>query len=107
MDVLRLSSRCPVAFLAATRPQRVQGFQNIRRNNKSRKALSICAEASSSSPLEGLINGITVFLNNSPINAGKKALAIAQAGDYDVVATKAKLDKLIADNPVRESTCSF
>jgi hypothetical protein len=61
------------------------------------------AETTSSSPFEGFINGITVFLNNSPLNAGKKALAVAQAGQYDEAAVKAKVDKLIADNPVRHN----
>jgi hypothetical protein len=49
---------------------------------------------------ENLINSLTVALKNSPINEGKKALAMAQAGNYDQVAVKAKLDKYIADNAV-------
>jgi hypothetical protein len=49
---------------------------------------------------ENLINTLTVALKNSPINEGKKALAMAQAGNYDQVAVKAKLDNYIADNAV-------
>lgn len=42
----------------------------------------------------------TVLTSNSPLNEGKKALVRALAGDYDVDATKAKLDNLIADNSI-------
>lgn len=73
----------------------------LKRNHRGRKSLPVSADAAASNPLEGVINGITVFLNNSPLNAGKKALAIAQAGNYDAVATKAKLDNLIAENRVQ------
>ena len=59
--------------------------------------ISCCA---SSSPLEGVINAVTVALRNSPINAGKKALAKAQAGEYDAPAVRAKVEALIADNAV-------
>lgn len=52
---------------------------------------------------ENLINSLTVALKNSPINEGKKALALAQAGNYDQVAVKAKLDKYIADTSVSSS----
>jgi hypothetical protein len=41
-----------------------------------------------------------VALKNSPLNAGKKALAKAQAGEYDAAATRAKIQGLIADNKV-------
>ncbi|KAL4439897.1 hypothetical protein ABPG75_002898 [Micractinium tetrahymenae] len=47
---------------------------------------------------EDLINKLTVAIKQSPLNAGKVALAVAQAGDYDQAATKAKVDQLIADN---------
>lgn len=41
----------------------------------------LCVRAQADpSPVEKLINTVTVALKNSPINAGKKALAIAQAG---------------------------
>ena len=36
----------------------------------------------------------------TPPTPGKKALAIAQAGDYDVAAVKARVDAAIADNAV-------
>jgi hypothetical protein len=52
------------------------------------------------SGFEGFINQLSVAIKNSPLNQGKKALAIAQAGDYDVEATKALMDKYIADNDV-------
>lgn len=41
-----------------------------------------------------------VALKNSPINAGKKALAKAQAGEYDAAATRAKIEQYIKDNKV-------
>jgi hypothetical protein len=49
---------------------------------------------------EGFINQISVAVKNSPLNSGKKALAIAQAGNYNVEETKALLDKYIAENDV-------
>jgi hypothetical protein len=41
-----------------------------------------------------------VALKNSPLNQGKKALAKAQAGDYDAAATRAKIEQYIKDNKV-------
>jgi len=58
----------------------------------------------------GFINSLTVALKNSPINEGKKKLAIMQAGSYDEAAVKAKLDAYIKDNAVvvfSWSTCPF
>jgi hypothetical protein len=49
-----------------------------------------------------VINAITVALKNSPLNAGKKALAIAQGGGQETAeAYVAKVDALIAKNKVR------
>lgn len=42
-----------------------------------------------------------VAIKQSPLNKGKVALAVAQAGEYDQAATKATVDQLIADNAVR------
>jgi len=41
-----------------------------------------------------------VLLKNSPLNQGKKALAKAQAGDYDQAAVRAKIEGLLKDNKV-------
>lgn len=41
-----------------------------------------------------------VALKNSPLNAGKKALAKAQAGEYDAAATRSKIEGYIRDNKV-------
>eukprot|EP01025_Chloroclados_australasicus_P035209 TRINITY_DN3591_c1_g1_i1.p2 TRINITY_DN3591_c1_g1~~TRINITY_DN3591_c1_g1_i1.p2 ORF type:complete len:262 (+),score=25.07 TRINITY_DN3591_c1_g1_i1:104-787(+) len=60
--------------------------------------------------VEGLINSLTQAIANSPINEYKIKLAKFQAGSYDEVAVKAKVDKYIADNPVTMfsfSTCPF
>lgn len=43
---------------------------------------------------------LQVALKNSPLNAGKKALAKAQAGEYDAAATRAKIEQYIKDNKV-------
>lgn len=51
-------------------------------------------------PFEDAINSLTVALKNSPLNQGKKALAKAQAGDYDAAATRAKIEQYIKDNKV-------
>jgi glutaredoxin 3 len=47
-----------------------------------------------------LINAVTVALTNSPINEGKKALAKAQAGEYDGAAWEAKIKAEIEGTPV-------
>merc|ERR1719201_1114660 len=39
-------------------------------------------------------------LTNSPLNEGKKALVRKLAGEYDAVAVRAKLEGLIANEPV-------
>ncbi|KAI3433356.1 hypothetical protein D9Q98_003174 [Chlorella vulgaris] len=66
-----------------------------------RRAVVVRSE-SKQNPLfpESLINSISVAVKKSPLNAGKKALAIAQAGQYDEAATRAKIDAWIANNPV-------
>lgn len=40
------------------------------------------------------------------VNEGKAKAAVAAAGDYDAAATKAQVQKYIADNPVSE-VCSL
>ena len=82
-------------------------------------ALALCAATSAfqapvSQPARGLVrhaedptkvwyadlaNGVQNLLQNSPLNEGKKAVVKMMAGGYDVQATNAKLDELIA-NPV-------
>ena len=60
--------------------------------------------------VEGLINNLTVAIQSSPLAEGKKALAVAQAGSYDEASVKAKMEAMIADNPVMIfsfSTCPF
>eukprot|EP00775_Hariotina_reticulata_P004876 gene4876-5121_t len=44
--------------------------------------------------------GSSMLLKNSPLNQGKKALAKAQAGDYDQAAVRAKIEGMINDNKV-------
>ena len=46
-----------------------------------------------------IANTVQNLLTNSPLNEGKKAVVKMMAGGYDVAATNAKLDELIA-NPV-------
>ena len=47
-----------------------------------------------------LANGVQNLLQNSPLNEGKKAVVRALAGPYDAAAVGAKLDALIAEEPV-------
>ena len=64
----------------------------------------------SSSFVENLINGLTVAIQSSPLSEGKKRMAIAQAGQYDEKAVKARMEQYIADNKVMIfsfSTCPF
>ena len=48
----------------------------------------------------GVADVVQNFLTNSPLNEGKKALVKSLAGDYDVEATRAKLNGLIDNEPV-------
>ena len=48
----------------------------------------------------GVADVVQNFLTNSPLNEGKKALVKSLAGDYDVEATRAKLNGLINNEPV-------
>ena len=48
----------------------------------------------------GLADSLQNLITNSPINEGKKALVRALAGDYDVAEIQAKLNGLIASEPV-------
>lgn len=106
-----LPARCAVvAFQPAALSRSLHVLSRTVADRRNRKPFRVCADAATSNPLETVINGITVLLKNSPLNAGKKALAIAQAGDYDVQGTKAKLDQLIAENPVMPAlapACNF
>ncbi|GAB4819097.1 hypothetical protein N2152v2_006143 [Parachlorella kessleri] len=48
----------------------------------------------------GLGEQLAGFAKKLDLNEGKKMFTISLAGDYDQGATKSKIDKLIADNPV-------
>ena len=48
----------------------------------------------------GVADVVQSLLTNSPLNEGKKALVKSLAGDYDVEATRAKLNGLIDNEPV-------
>lgn len=45
-------------------------------------------------------SSLTSFINQSPLNEGKKQLAIRQAGDYDAAAIRAQISTLVNDNGV-------
>mmetsp|Transcript_25316 Transcript_25316/g.76032 ORF Transcript_25316/g.76032 Transcript_25316/m.76032 type:complete len:97 (+) Transcript_25316:186-476(+) len=47
-----------------------------------------------------IANAVQNLLTNSPLNEGKKALVKALAGPYDAARVGARLDGLIADEPV-------
>ena len=47
-----------------------------------------------------IANTVQNLLTNSPLNEGKKAVVKMLAGPYDEVAVRAKLEGLIADEPV-------
>jgi glutaredoxin 3 len=74
-------------------------LQGLRRHSR---AVAVRAEKDKPSSFfpEAFVNAITVAVKNSPLNAGKLALAKAQAGQYDEAAVKAKIQNLIKDNPV-------
>lgn len=67
-------------------------------------------ENGSSSLMEKMINGLTVAIQSSPLAQGKVRLAIAQAGEYDEEAVKARMERYISENKVMVfsfSTCPF
>ncbi|BDA48106.1 probable Glutaredoxin at C-terminar half [Coccomyxa sp. Obi] len=87
----------PQSFPTHSRP-----FSNIRSNSRSRR-LAVRADAGNSGGAfpENLINQLSVAVTNfSPANAVKKAIAAAQAGQYDEAAIGGKVDAYIKDNPV-------
>ena len=47
-----------------------------------------------------IANTVQNLLTNSPLNEGKKAVVKMMAGPYDAKAVGARLDSLIADEPV-------
>ncbi|KAJ8614106.1 hypothetical protein CTAYLR_004629 [Chrysophaeum taylorii] len=47
-------------------------------------------------------NAVQNVLTNSPLNEGKKALVKLLAGPYDQAATRARLEKLIADENAKQ-----
>lgn len=68
------------------------------------------AEDPTAKPMVQAINSLTVAINTSPIARFKIGLAKLQAGKYDAVETNAKIDNLIAGNPVcvfSFTTCPF
>eukprot|EP01026_Neomeris_dumetosa_P030970 TRINITY_DN2463_c0_g1_i1.p3 TRINITY_DN2463_c0_g1~~TRINITY_DN2463_c0_g1_i1.p3 ORF type:complete len:228 (-),score=28.34 TRINITY_DN2463_c0_g1_i1:349-1032(-) len=67
------------------------------RQIRSRSSLKVFSQGGF---MEGLVNSVTKAIANSPLNEYKIKLAKFQAGDYDEAATKAQVDKYIADNPV-------
>jgi glutaredoxin 3 len=70
----------------------------------------VAVKAEPTFPGEKLINRISVGVTNSFLNDGKIMLAKAQAGDYDEVAMKAKLEAYIKEDAVvvfSWTTCPF
>ena len=55
---------------------------------------------STAGPLGGLIDAISKAVQNSPLAAGKLALAESQAAGYDPALAAAKVDELVAENAV-------
>lgn len=97
-----------IGDVLASRPQHcVAHFRpfSLRCRNKNRsRALRVAAENSGGSFPENIINQISVAVTNfSPANAVKKAIAAAQAGQYDEAEISGKVDAYIKDNPVRGS----
>ncbi|WIA15661.1 hypothetical protein OEZ85_002287 [Tetradesmus obliquus] len=90
------ATRAPVQRQAAAHFTSVPRI-NIRQPARTQQ---IARAQGSNNPVEGAINWLTVALKNSPINEGKKALAKAQAGEYDEKAVRGKIEGLIKDNKV-------
>lgn len=83
----QLTQARPAAFPAGLQRRAFSG-------SRARRSLAVRAGLG-----ENIINSISVALKQSPLNQGKMALAISQAGDYDQAATRAKIEGLIASNP--------
>jgi len=54
-----------------------------------------------------IADGIQNFLTNSPLNEAKLALVRSLAGEYDVDATKTKLNNLISGTDSNNKVCMF
>lgn len=99
-------ARVGVCDLLLSRPQctvaHPKPFKTFNCRVKSRSlAVRVAAEKSGGAFPENIINQISVAVTNfSPANAVKKAIASAQAGQYDEAAISGKVDAYIRDNPV-------
>ena len=85
----------------------VRGFQA---SPVTRPSKSLCASSDGDDFLKSLAKGIGLDFGKNPLVEGKKALVKSQAGDYDKVEVRAKLDSHIAENPVAMlsfTTCPF
>ena len=58
-------------------------------------------------PVEKVINALSVFVNTSPINEGKKRFTIGLAGQYDAESTKNFVEQSIRNNKVHMHICSL
>lgn len=58
-------------------------------------------------PVEKVINALSVFVNTSPINEGKKRFTIGLAGQYDTESTKKFIEQSISNNKVLRLQCCF
>ncbi|KAL7569891.1 hypothetical protein ACA910_008558 [Epithemia clementina (nom. ined.)] len=85
----------------------VKGFQIIQ---PFRQSTVLWASSNGDNVLSQLAKGIGLDFGKNPLLEGKKALVKSQAGDYDAVAVRAKLDSFIRKNPVAMlsfTTCPF
>ena len=76
------------------------GWTCVQGPRASGRALRMSATDPTDSPLIGMINTLQEAIQTSPIATFKSKLAKLQAGDYDEASVKAKLDSMIADEPV-------
>ena len=68
----------------------------------SRRSYAVCmnnADDPTGSPVIKAIDALQEALQQSPVASLKKGLAKLQAGDYDEVAFKAKLETMIKEQP--------
>ena len=96
------------SHLVSVRHERQQPVLRVQIGSQRRRSsASVLVKASSQeqnvslNPLEKAINALSVFVNTSPINEGKKRFMIGLAGQYDVETTRRFVEETVASNKVR------
>ena len=93
-----------VMLSSSIAPPTANAFIPRQQSKQTRNILHNDKDGNSNDPTKvwyaAIADTVQNILTNSPLNEGKKALVRKLAGEYDAVAVRAKLEGLIANEPV-------